>query len=138
MITLVAGVVCKIVLNTILVCRPEINIHGAPIASLTCYTVSMLPNLYFSCKYTGYRLSVGDVILRPLGAAALMGAAVWSVYTFVFGGERCLHTSGFAARLLPVAVCMVVGALVYLASAVLLKAIKKEDLPARFRRKSKA
>ena len=78
------------------------------------------------------------MILRPLCAAALMGAAVWSVYTFVFSGERCLHASGFAARLLPVVVCMAVGAVVYLASAVLLKAVKKEDLPARFRRKAKA
>ncbi len=137
MITLVAGVVCKITLNTILVRQPGINIHGAPIASLTCYTVSMLPNLYYSCKYTGYRFSVGDVILRPLGATALMGVAVWSVYTFVFGGERCLHASGFAARLLPVVVCMAVGAVVYLVSAILLKAVKKEDLPARFRRKFK-
>ena len=97
----------------------------------------MLPNLYYSCKYTGYRFSVGDVILRPLGAAALMGVAVWSVYTFVFGGERCLHASGFAARLLPVVVCMSVGAVVYLVSAILLKAVKKEDLPARFRCKFK-
>ena len=48
MITLAAGVVCKIALNTLLVRQPGINIHGAPIASLTCYTVSMIPNLYYS------------------------------------------------------------------------------------------
>ena len=56
MLTLVAGVICKITLNAILVSRPEISIHGAPIASLTCYTVSMIPNLYYACKYTGCRL----------------------------------------------------------------------------------
>ena len=136
MITLVAGVVCKIGLNLILVRQPGINIHGAPIASLTCYTVSMIPNLYFSCKYTGYRFSVGDVILRPLAASALMGAAVWAVYTFIFGGERCLHASGLVARALPVLVCMVIGCAVYLAAAFFLKAIRAEDLPARFRRKA--
>jgi stage V sporulation protein B len=94
----------------------------------------MLPNLYYSCKYTGYRFSVGDVILRPLGASALMGAAVWAVYTFVFGGERCLHVSGITARLLPVAVSVIIGMAVYLAAAFLLKAIRREDLPARFRK----
>ena len=136
MITLVAGVICKITLNTLLVSQPEINIHGAPISSLTCYTVSMVPNLYYSCKYSGYRFSVGDVILRPLFASLLMGGAVWAVYTFVFGGDRCLHNSGMISRLLPVAVSMVAGIAVYLISAFLLKAIRSEDLPSRFRRKN--
>ena len=136
MITLVAGVICKIVLNLLLVSRPDINIHGAPISSLTCYTVSMIPNLYYACKYTGYRFSVGDVILRPLCASLLMGGAVWLVYTFVFGGEQCLHNSGIVSRFLPVAVSMVAGISVYLVSAFLFKAIRAEDLPSRFRRKS--
>lgn len=136
MLTLVAGVICKIVLNTVLVRQAGINIFGAPIASLTCYTVSMIPNLYYSCKYTGYRFSFGDVILRPLGASALMGASVWAVYQFVFHGESCLHARGFISRLLPVAVPIVVGIIVYLFSAFLLKAIRLEDLPARFRKKA--
>jgi stage V sporulation protein B len=135
MLTLVAGVICKITLNAILVSRPDISIHGAPIASLTCYTVSMIPNLYYACKYTGCRFSVTNVILRPLGAAALMGGAVWAVYQFVFGGEKSLLVSGFIARLVPVAVCIAVGAVVYLVAAFLLKAIDPNDLPARFRRK---
>ena len=135
MLTLIAGVICKITLNTILVRRPEISIHGAPIASLTCYTVSMIPNLYYACKYTGCRFSVTDVILRPLGATVLMGGAVWAVYRFVFGGERVLLSHGFVARLIPVAVCILVGAAVYLAAAFLFKAVHPEDLPARFRRK---
>ena len=136
MLTLIAGVVCKIALNTILVRQPDINIHGAPIASLTCYTVSMLPNIYYSCKYTGYRFSVGDVILRPLGAAGLMGVSVWCVYHFIFGGERCLHVSGFLHRLLPVAVSIAVGMVTYVLAAFLLKAIRPEDIPARFRKKA--
>ena len=134
MLTLIAGVICKIVLNSILVRIPQINIYGAPVSSLTCYTVSMIPNLYYSCKYTGYRFSVTDIILRPLASSALMGAAVWAVYQFVFGGDNCLHVSGTAARLLPVVSAIAVGMIVYLISAVLLKAIRREDLPARFRK----
>ena len=134
MLTLIAGVICKIVLNFILVRIPGINIYGAPVASLTCYTVSMIPNLYYSCKYTGYRFSVTDIILRPLLSAVLMGAAVWSVYHFIFGGDNCLLVSGITARLLPVATAVAVGIAVYLISAILLKAIRNEDLPARFRK----
>ena len=135
MLTLIAGVLCKITLNLLLVSRPDINIHGAPIASLACYTISMIPNLYYSCKYTGCRFSVKDIILRPLGASALMGGSVWAVYHFLFGGDACLHHSGFAARCLPVIVSIVVGMIVYLISAFLFGAVRKEDIPAGLRRK---
>ena len=135
MLTLVAGVICKIALNAILVSRHDINIHGAPIASLACYSVSMIPNLYYVCKYTSYKFSVTDVILRPLGASALMGAVVWAIYKFVFGGEQMLASAGFSKRLLLVVVCIAVGAAVYLIAAFRLKAIDPDDLPARFRRK---
>ena len=136
MLTLIAGVVCKIALNTFLVSQPGINIYGAPIASLTCYSVSMIPNLYFTCKYTGYRFSFADIVLRPLGASALMGVSVWAIYTFIFHGDRCLHATGFMSRLFPVLVPVVFGIVVYLLSAFLLKAIRTEDLPARFRKKA--
>ena len=63
-----------------------------------------------------------------------MGAAVWAVYHILFGGDNCLHVSGITARLLPVATAIIVGIAVFLISAVLLKAIRKEDLPARFRK----
>ncbi len=130
MLTLLAGVVCKIVLNLVLVRDPRINIHGAPIASLVCYTVSMVPNLVYVCKYTRARFSVTDVILRPLGASLLMGLAVWGVYTFVFGGNACLD----GRTLLPVAVCILTGMAVYGVAAAAFGAIRAEDLPVRFRK----
>ena len=130
MLTLLAGVVCKIVLNLVLVRDPRINIHGAPIASLVCYTVSMVPNLVYVCKYTRTRFSVTDVVLRPLGASVLMGLAVWAVYTFAFGGNACLGGS----TLLPVAVCILTGLAVYSLAAAAFGAIRAEDLPAKFRK----
>ena len=136
MLTLAAGVICKIALNALLVSRYDINIHGAPVASLVCYTVSMIPNLYYVCKYTDYKFSVVDIILRPLGASALMGGVVWAIYRFAFGGEQAL-SAGFTRRLLLVVVCIAAGAAVYLVSAFRLKAVRTEDLPARFRRKSR-
>ncbi len=134
MLTLLLGVVCKILLNYFLVREPGINIHGAPIASLVCYTVSMVPNLFYACRYTRTRFSLTDVVLRPLGASLIMGAAVLGVYTFVFGGDRCLSEGSFLSRLLPVAVCMFVGMTVYAAAAVELRAVRREDMPARLKR----
>ena len=132
MYTLMAGVVCKIILNYVLVGIPGFDIHGAPIASLVCYTVSMVPNLYYVVKYTGCRFSVKDLILRPGACTLLMGAAVYALWQFVFT-EKML-SAGRLALLVAVLVCVGAGVMVYAAAALKLGAIKKEDLPARVRR----
>lgn len=123
MYTLLAGVICKIVLNYVLIGLPDINIHGAPIASLVCYTVSLLPNLYYVLKYTGSKMNWKGWIIRPGAATAAMGIIVW--------GMRELLPVNRLTLLLEVCVGMVVFAI----AALVLKAITKEDLRA-FHRKS--
>ena len=122
MYTLVAGVVCKIVLNYVLIGIPGINIHGAPIASIVCYSVSMIPNLFYVLKYAKARMNWMGWIIRPGMATALMGLAVW--------GLRELLPVNRLTLMLEVAV----GVVVFAAAALIFKAITKEDLRA-FRRK---
>ncbi len=129
MLTLLMGVVLKITLNLILVRNPDIGIHGAPIASLVCYTVSMVPNLYFSCKYTRTRFRADEVILRPLAASAVMGVSVYAVYRFLFGGDAGLAMGQFGRTLLTVAVSMAVGVVSYAAAAYVFRAFRTDDLP---------
>ena len=133
MYTLLAGVICKVTLNYTLIGIPSINIHGAPIASLVCYTVSMVPNLYFVARYAAGRIPWKSVALRPLMAALPMGAAVWALWRFVFT-DRYLHL-GRARLLLAVIACVAAGVALYTVLAVAVKAIEKEDIPARIRRK---
>lgn len=135
MYTLVAGVACKVALNYVLIGIPEINIHGAPIASLVCYTVSMVPNLYYVGKYAAGRFRWGDIAVRPLLASLGMGAAVYLLWQVVFT-ERFLHL-GRLKLLLAVIACVGAGIVVYAILALLLGAVKKEDLPARLRRRMK-
>ncbi len=122
MYTLVAGVVCKILLNYVLVGLPGMNIHGAPIASLVCYTVSMVPNLYYVLKYTGGKFNWRGWIVRPGLATAAMGVAVFLL--------RELLPAGRVMTILEIAV----GVIVFAAAALGVKAITKEDLRA-FRRR---
>ena len=75
MYTLLAGVICKVTLNYTLIGIPSVNIHGAPIASLVCYTVSMVPNLYFVVKYAAGKMPWKDALLRPLASRPLSQAA---------------------------------------------------------------
>ncbi len=134
MYTLAAGVLCKIALNYTLVRVPGINIQGAPYASLLCYTVSMIPNIYYVCKHTGYRFDWAGVVLRPAAATAVMGAVVYGIWHFGFG-SAWLQKTGMVNRALPVAIGLVAGIVVYFFAAWKLGAILPEDLPARFRRK---
>ncbi len=123
MYTLVAGVVCKIILNYVLIAIPSINIHGAPIASLVCYIVSMVPNLYYMLKYTDARMNWMGWIVRPGIAAAAMGIVVFAL--------RELLPVNRLTLLLEVAA----GVVVYAAAALASKAITKDDLRAFRRRK---
>ena len=123
MYTLLAGVICKIILNYSLIAIPAINIHGAPIASLVCYTVSMVPNLYYMLKYTNSRMNWMGWILRPGLATAVMGVAVWAL-------RELLPVNRFT-----LVIEVGAGMVVFVAAALLLKAITKEDLRAFRRRK---
>lgn len=132
MYTLIAGVVCKVILNYVLIGTPAINIHGAPIASLVCYTVSMIPNLYYVGKYAAGRFKWMDIVARPLLATAGMGAAVWALWKFVFT-DAFLQKGRFVLGLAVIA-CVLAGVIVYAVLALKAGAIKKEDVPARLRR----
>lgn len=127
MYTLVAGVVCKVALNYTLVRIPGVNIHGAPFASLLCYTVSMVPNLYYVCKHTGLVLSLDELLIRPGLATAAMATAVWLLKTLI-GADRLGHS------LTLVLIVILLAMAVYLAAALLFKAIKQEDIPRRLRK----
>jgi len=124
MYTLIAGVVCKIVLNYVLVGLPGVGIHGAPIASIVCYTVSLVPNMYYVMKYGGVRFNLMGWIVRPGIATAAMGLTVWAL--------RELLPAGRFFTLLEVAV----GVAVFAAAALAVKAITKDDLRAFRRRRS--
>ena len=123
MYTLVAGVVCKILLNYVLIAIPAINIHGAPIASLVCYSVSMIPNLYYMLKYTGSKMNWMGWFIRPGIATAAMGIVVFAMRELLPGGRLMLLAD------------VAVGVVVYAAVALATKAITKDDLRAFRRRK---
>ena len=127
MYTLVAGVACKITLNYILVNIPSVNIHGAPFASLLCYTVSMVPNLYYVAKYTKLRLSLKDLVLRPALSTAVMAGCVLGIRA-AMGTERLNHS--MALLFLTIGAAIVV----YVIAALLTGAVRKSDLPRKLRR----
>ena len=79
-------------------------------------------------------MKADDLLLRPLLATAAMGVTVYGVWHFVFG-DAALQSR--LLTLLGTALCVALGIGVYFAAAWKLKAVRKEDLPAKIRRKLK-
>ncbi len=118
MYTLIAGILVKVVLNYTLVGIPSINIHGAPVSSLACYTVSMISNLYFVLKYSCMSFDWKGFVLKPLAATMVMSAAVWA--------GKALFPAGRSVTVLLV----VLGVFTYAGAALLFKAVTPDDLRA--------
>lgn len=127
MYTLALGVVMKVLLNYTLVRLPAINIHGAPFASLLCYSVSLVPNLYYVAKYGKTRLSFSELVLRPGGATLAMALCVLGFKAAL--GSKLNHS------ILWLGLCILAAMAVFFAAALKLKAIHTEDIPRKLRRK---
>lgn len=118
MCTMIAGIAVKILLNYTLVGIPSVNIHGAPVSSLACYTVSMVFNLYFVLKYGRMRFDWKGFVVKPLAAAIVMSAVV-------FAGMALMPPGRLTTVLL-----VILGVLTYAGAALLFKAVTPEDLRA--------
>ncbi|HOV70351.1 MAG TPA: polysaccharide biosynthesis C-terminal domain-containing protein, partial [Clostridia bacterium] len=75
-VNLFIGAVLKAIINFILVSNPAININGAPIGTVVCYTTAAVLNLAAVIRYSGIKMSIINTIVKPLFATALMAAAV--------------------------------------------------------------
>ena len=126
MYTMIAGVACKVMLNYILIGTPGIHIHGGPIASIACYSISMIPNLILCCRHADMPFQWKDWILRPGLAAAAMGAAVYAL-------KQILPFSRFSTI-----AEIVIGVAVFFAVAVADRALTREDLQSLLRRRKRA
>jgi stage V sporulation protein B len=116
MYTLLVGVALKILINYNLIGTAKVNIYGAPIGSLVCYSVSMLPNLYYAHKYTRLPYDPLNIFFKPLAATACMGAVIFLM-------EKALP----AGRIATVGLILI-GIAAYGAFARLFGALRKEDL----------
>lgn len=116
MYTLMVGVAFKILLNYTLVGIPSVNIHGAPVSSLVCYTVSMVPNVYYVLKYGHMTFDWKGFVWRPLLASGAMAAVIYAGRVFLPQGR--LYTLLLVAA----------GILAYAGAAVLFKAVTPEDI----------
>lgn len=128
--SLVVGAVIKIILNYILIGSPHININGAPIASIACYLVVVLINLYSIIKITGVNINFGSVFIKPCICSGI-SAVVAFLTNLVFGkflGNIGNPDSVMNGNTIALIIAVIAAVIAYVITILLFKGISKDDL----------
>ena len=115
-----AGALVKIPLNYVLISVPEINVVGAVISTIACYFVAMVINLSILQKYTGIRMEWGNIFVKPISAALIMGLACYVIYFLI---------SSVSTNMIATLLAIGVGGLVYLIMLMMMGSKEVLELP---------
>ncbi len=117
-INMLVGGVVKVLMNYMLI--PVWGIDAAPIATAVCYGVIAVLNLVCIVRLMKVKINIIDLFVKPLCAALVMGASVVLFYNALSGimpGSKLVTVAAIG-----------IGAFVYLIAALLVRAIKREDI----------
>ncbi len=118
-VNMLIGGAVKILVNLVLVGRPEINIMGAPIGTLLCYITVAALNIIALCKNSGIRPDFKGFIAKPVLCGVIMG-----IFTI---GVKYIFT-GLLGETLSMIISIGVSVIVYFAAIVFTKTLKKEEI----------
>ena len=79
-ISLSVGAIAKVITNYIFIGIPSININGAVVGTVVCYTIIVVVNLFFLLRYTKVKLDFMSVAVKPLICSVLCGVAAYTSY----------------------------------------------------------
>ena len=122
---ILAGCICKVILNLILIRIPSINIYGAAFSSIVCQLAAFLVNFFVLIKYIPLKVTAVKYVVKPLAAGALMGLTALGVYKGVF---FLLPSGGYTDNLIAAAAAIAAAAVVYIVLVLALHIMDKEDI----------
>lgn len=118
-LALLTGSVVKICLNLILIRNPNINIYGAMISSFVCQIITFTIIYTTLKKSIDFKIDVKNGILKPLLSGIIMSLVIIVTYMLL---NKILGNS------LTTIICILLGAVSYLISILLLKTLSKNDI----------
>ena len=113
------GSATKLIVNFILVQMPSVGIKGAPVGTLVCFMLVSVMELIAIKRVTPHPPKYLRVFVKPVLAAAIMGAAARAAYGVL---------AGHLGNTMSVAGGIVVGAIVYAILVLVLRIVSKDDL----------
>lgn len=82
-ISMLMGAIIKIIVNYNLLRIPEININGAPVGTLLCYSSIVLINIIVIYKLTKFKPPIIRVFIKPLICSIVCSAGGYFVYSLL-------------------------------------------------------
>ena len=119
-INMLIGGLVKLAAVFILTGNPHIGIAGTPIGTLLCYLCICVLNILSMRSLISHPPAIIRNLMRSFAAAGFMGICV-------FFSLRFLSGMGITSRLILCGLPIALGVVVYAVSAILLKAITRED-----------
>lgn len=101
---LLIGAACKLAVSSALICIPSVNIMGAPIGTLVCYTVTACLDYIQLRRKLNAGINV-EFLLKPLTATAVMTISLYFI-KYLLGGKILNPLATVAA--------VIAGVLIYL------------------------
>ncbi|HBL83897.1 MAG: hypothetical protein A2Y17_00280 [Clostridiales bacterium GWF2_38_85] len=114
------AIAVKFVVSIGLLYIPGVGIYGAAIGTVLCYYTALISNVGYLNKYFGRPLGILKILMRPLYASLICGAAAWSMYKLLY----FIYPSNAIAVLGSIIVAIVV----YTAALLLIKAIPPVEI----------
>jgi len=124
-INLFIGIAVKVAVSIIFIRMPSINILGAFIGTVACYTVAAVLDVICVVWYTGAKLKILDNFIKPVLATGAMGAFVYLMIPYL-----TQHTpQGTILFSRPVTIFVIVAAMVvYILFMFIFGALNSEDM----------
>jgi len=119
-ISMLCGMVVKIVSSYFLMGIPLIGKYGTPIGTCLCYMTIMSINFYFLAKYTKVVPPIGRTFVKPFMSSAIMAICTITVYMLL---NNLLNGSKIA-----VLIALVFAVVIYFTFIIIFKTLTREDV----------
>lgn len=116
----ISGIIVKIVITWSLSGIVKLGIVGSAIGTVLCYFTITVVNVAFVIKITKYRPVIRNVFVKPVISGILCGITAYFANMVIIG-------LGISIKLSTL-VSIVIAAIVYFASLLLLKGVNREDV----------
>ena len=103
----------------------SLHVVGASVASIISYAVFAIYNYIVIQKKTNFKLDYGLVLVKPIIASGIMGAAAWVAY---FLGSKVIKGDSFLHNGILTLGAGGVGAIVYVVVRWITGGVSKQDI----------
>lgn len=122
---LLLGALVNGIINYTLTAQPQFGIRGAAFGTTTGFAVAAFLNLIYVKKFTQARFKFKEFVLKPVGAALLMGIVVYQGFNILSVFLSRLTDYGYSLAMFLI---VIIAILVYGIILLLLREVKYSDL----------